>query len=288
MDASADSHPHASIRPFRRCGKPGRTQHWHTMTDTEDILRVTRPQPGCACLLLNRPQAMNALSLALRRALVDALATLARDDSVRVLVLTGAGKAFCAGLDLREIDPAAITGDAASDAATALANFPRPVIGAVNGAAITGGLELALACDVLLASSEARFADTHARIGVIPGWGMSQRLPRLIGIGRAKEMSFSGNFVGAEQAERWGLVNRVTAPQALMPQALALAADMASALPEMLPTYKRLIDDGCARSFAEGMALEQAATREWAASLTPELLRARREAVQARGRTQAG
>ncbi|MES2250578.1 MAG: enoyl-CoA hydratase [Pseudomonadota bacterium] len=259
-----------------------------TDNDADNILLLTRPQDGCACLTLNRPQAMNALSLALRRALVRTLDTLAQDDSVRVLVLTGAGRAFCAGLDLREIDPGAITGDTGTDVATALANFPRPVIGAVNGAAITGGLEVALACDLLIASSEARFADTHARIGVIPGWGLSQRLSRLIGIARAKEMAFSGNFVGAEQAERWGLVNRVTAPEQLMPQALALAADIASALPEMLPIYKRLIDDGHARSFAEGMALEQAATRDWAASLTPEVLRARREAVQARGRAQKG
>ena len=257
------------------------------MNDTQDVLRITRPQPGCACLTLNRPQAMNALSLALRRTLVDALAALARDESVRALVLTGAGKAFCAGLDLREIDPAALTSGADADVATAVASFPRPVIGAINGAAITGGLELALACDVLLASSEARFADTHARVGVIPGWGLSQRLPRRIGIGRAKEMAFSGNFVNAEQAERWGLVNRVTPPHELMPQALALAADMADAAPGMLVAYKRLIDDGFARPFAEGMALEQAATREWAASLTPQLLRERREAVQARGRAQA-
>lgn len=252
----------------------------NTPASDDDILLLTRPQDGCACLTLNRPQAMNALSLALRRALVRTLDTLAQDDSVRVLVLTGAGRAFCAGLDLREIDPGAITGDAGTDVATALANFPRPVIGAVNGAALTGGLEVALACDLLIASSEARFADTHARIGVIPGWGLSQRLSRLIGIARAKEMAFSGNFVGAEQAERWGLVNRVTTPEQLMPEALAL--------PEMLPVYKRLIDDGHARSFAEGMALEQAATREWAASLTPEVLRARREAVQARGRAQKG
>ena len=93
-----------------------------------DILLLTRPQDGCACLTLNRPQAMNALSLALRRALVRTLDTLAQDDSVRVLIVTGAGRAFCAGLDLREIDPGAITGDSSTDVATALANFPRPVI----------------------------------------------------------------------------------------------------------------------------------------------------------------
>ena len=255
--------------------------------DTE-VLLLTRPQEGCVCLTLNRPQAMNALSAALRAALIRTLDELADDKSVRVLVLTGAGKAFCAGLDLREIDPGAFGGEARRDLVATLAAFPRPVIGAINGVAVTGGFELALGCDILIASTQARFADTHARIGVIPGWGLSQRLSRLIGIARAKEMAFSGNFVGAGQAERWGLVNRVTEPDRLMPEALALAADIASALPDIMPVYKRLIDEGFGRSFEEAMGLEQATSREWSGSLTPELLRARREAVQSRGRSQSG
>lgn len=252
------------------------------------LLLVTRPQPGCACIVLNRPEAMNALSTALRHALVAALDELAADDSVHVLILTGAGKAFCAGLDLRELGRNAIDITSRSnDPVTALANFPRPVIGAINGAAITGGFELALACDILLASSEARFADTHGRVGVMPGWGLSQKLSRLIGIGRAKELSFSGNFLGAEQAERWGLVNRVTSPDQLMPQALALAADIAGALPELLRPYKRLVDEGYALPFGEAMELERAASARWAADLKPEVLEARREAVRLRGQQQA-
>ena len=252
---------------------------------TDDLIQLSSPHPGCVCLTLHRPQAMNALSRALRQTLADTLDRLAADDSLRVLVLTGAGRAFCAGLDLREIDASALGGKAA-DPVAALRRFPRPVIGAINGAAITGGLELALACDVLLASTEARFADTHARVGVVPGWGLSQKLPRLIGISRAKEMSFSGNFVGAEQAERWGLVNRVVPPAELLPQAFALAADMASALPDMVLAYKRLIDDGFATTLAEGLALEQSASQRWAAALPTDALRARGAEVQARGRTQ--
>lgn len=255
-----------------------------TTPDT-DLLVLSTPWPGCVCLTLNRPRTMNALSRALRQALADTLDRLAADDSLRVLVLTGAGRAFCAGLDLREIDAAALGGEAA-DPVAALQRFPRPVIAAINGAAITGGLELALACDVLIASTEARFADTHARVGVIPGWGLSQKLPRLIGIARAKEMAFSGNFVGAEQAERWGLVNRVTAPDDLLPQAFALAADMASALPAMVSTYKRLIYEGFAGTLGDGLALEQAASHRWAAALPTDALRAQGAATQARGRTQ--
>ena len=257
------------------------------MSTSGELLQLSTPSPGVACLTLNRPQAMNALSLALRQAIADAVDRLAADPAVRVLVLTGAGRAFCAGLDLREIDGIAL-GNAKADPVLALQRFGRPIIGAINGAAVTGGLELALACDVLIASTQARFADTHARVGVVPGWGLSQKLPRLIGIGRAKEMSFSGNFVGAEQAERWGLVNRVVAPEDLLPQAFALAADMASALPEVVQIYKQLIDGGYAGSLADGLVEEKAASRRWAQSLDTAQLRARREEVQARGRTQAG
>ncbi|KQP13142.1 enoyl-CoA hydratase [Pseudorhodoferax sp. Leaf267] len=256
------------------------------MTIPTELLQLSTPHPGCVCLTLNRPQAMNALSRALRQELADSIDQLATDASLRVLVLTGAGRAFCAGLDLREIDGSALGGNEA-DPVAALLRFPRPVIGAINGAAITGGLELALACDVLIASTEARFADTHARVGVIPGWGLSQKLPRLIGIARAKEMAFSGNFVGAEQAERWGLVNRVVAPEELLPQTFALAADMAGALPDMVLAYKQLIDEGFAGTLGDGLVMERARSRDWAAVLTADALRARGAAVQARGRTQA-
>jgi enoyl-CoA hydratase len=255
------------------------------MSTSDDLLQLSSPQAGCVCLTLNRPQAMNALSRALRQQLAQTVDRLADDASVRVLVLTGAGRAFCAGLDLREIDAGALGGQAA-DPVAALLRFPRPVIGAINGPAVTGGLELALACDVLLASTEARFADTHARVGVIPGWGLSQKLPRLIGMSRAKEMAFSGNFIDAEQAERWGLVNRVTAPEALLPQALALAADMASALPDLVHHYKQLIDAGFAGTLHDGLALEQATSHHWAAGLSTDALRARGEATQARARHQ--
>lgn len=160
------------------------------------------------------------------------------------------------------------------------------MIAAVNGAAVTGGFELALACDVLLASTQARFADTHARIGVIPGWGLSQKLGRMIGISRAKEMAFSGNFIDAATAERWGLVNRVVAPEALLPTALALAVDIATALPGMLGAYKRVIDDGMRLPLGESRELEAQRSRDWAAAQSPEALAARRDALQARGHAQ--
>lgn len=254
------------------------------------VVQVTRPQPGCALVALNRPHARNGLSLALRRELLRVLEELARDADLRAVVLTGAGEAFCSGLDLRELadaDPAAAVAQALQDdPAMALARFPCPVIGAVNGAAVTGGLELAIACDVLIASDRARFADTHARVGVLPGWGLSQKLQRLIGASRARELSFTGNFIDARRAEAWGLINRVVPHDELLPAALQLAADMASCLPGALRAYKRLMDDGAALPLDAALRLEKERSKEWAGSLTAAAMADRPRAVVHHGRTQ--
>ncbi len=235
-----------------------------------DVLISDRPVPGCARLTLNRPSAMNAMSLELRRALATAFDDLEKDPDVRVVILTGAGRAFSAGLDLKEIgshpDAASLViPQPSDDPLAAMARFSGPVIGAINGVAMTGGFELALACDVLIASTQARFADTHVRVGVLPGWGLSQRLPRLIGPLRAKELSLTGRFLDAAEALAWGLVNRVVEPDDLLPQSLALARQMLDARPDMLIAYKRLIDDGLGMSFAEGQALEKQRSIAWAA-----------------------
>jgi enoyl-CoA hydratase len=244
-----------------------------------------------AILTLNRPEAMNALSAAMRAELAETIEQTAADEAVRVLILTGAGdRAFTAGLDLKEVAKVGLPRSAGTnqDPVVALGACPKPVIGAVNGVAITGGFELALACDILIASTHARFADTHVRVGVVPGWGLSQRLSRRIGISRAKEMSLSGNFIDAETALAWGLVNRVVAPEALLVEALRLAQDIASCDPTTVLRYKALIDDGFALPFGDAMALEAARARAANVNVTPEGVAARREAVQARGRDQAG
>jgi enoyl-CoA hydratase/carnithine racemase len=259
----------------------------------EPVLLVERSE-GIAALTLNRPKAMNALSRELRAALVAALDDAGRDPETGVVILTGAGRAFSAGLDLKELGGETAGGGDVGEAVApgsiidAMARCDRPIIGAINGFAITGGFELALACDVLIASTEARFADTHARVGIMPGWGLSQRLSRLIGISRAKELSLTGNYLGAADAAAWGLVNRVVAPDELLPACRALARDMLSCVPEVLRAYKHVIDAGYATTFADGLRLETEANREHARRLTPADIAARRAAVQARGRTQSG
>jgi enoyl-CoA hydratase len=261
----------------------------------EQVLLVER-RDGIATLTLNRPRSMNALSAELREALAEAFAELGADRETKVVILTGAGeRAFCAGLDLKELGGEAGTAPDASaavgrdsDPVRVMEAFDRPIIGAINGVAITGGFEIALACDVLIGSTAARFADTHARVGIMPGWGLSQRLSRVIGIYRAKELSLTGNFLSAEQAERWGLLNRVVEPASLLDICRQLAEDMISCQPGMVPAYKDVIDRGFAASFAEGRAIEREANRAHMSEVTPERIAAARSQVQARGREQSG
>ncbi|HZR81031.1 MAG TPA: enoyl-CoA hydratase [Candidatus Binatia bacterium] len=260
----------------------------------EPVLKVERSE-GIATLTLNRPQAMNALSGELRRALVTAFREVAGERDTAVLILTGAGRAFSAGIDLKELGGEA--GDAsARDAEVAIAGgdlvgamlaVPQPIIGAINGFAITGGFEVALACDVLIASTEARFADTHARVGIMPGWGLSQRLPRAIGIYRAKELSLTGNYLDAQRAYEWGLVNRVVAPDELIPACRAIARDMMSCEPDVVRSYKRIIDQGFATTFGEGLRLEDEASRAHMRGVTRDAIAARRAGIQQRGRSQS-
>ena len=248
---------------------------------------------GIAVVTLNRPEAMNALSKTLRSELYKAMVALDADDEVSVVILTGAGtRAFTAGLDLKELgsEPGAMGAANAEGAdenpVKAIELCRKPVIGAINGVAITGGFEVALACDVLIASENARFADTHARVGIMPGWGLSQKLSRLIGLYRAKELSLTGNFLDAKTACDWGLVNRVVPADELLTVAKKLAADMATIPVETLSFYKSIIDEGYGLAFGDAMALENRRSSANNRAVTPEAVEARRAAIQARGRTQ--
>lgn len=261
---------------------------------SEPVLLVSRDE-GISTFTLNRPRAMNALSRELRAALAGAFREAAADPEVGAVVLTGAGeRAFCAGLDLKELagedggggPGATLAGGADLDVIGAMEALDRPILGAVNGVAVTGGFELALACDVLVASTHARFADTHARVGILPGWGLSQKLSRLVGIHRAKELSLTGNFLEAERALAWGLVSRVVEPAELLSTCRALARDMLSCEPDALRAYKRLIDEGFGMPYADARRLEARASREHARGLTSEAVAGRRRAVQERGRAQ--
>lgn len=265
----------------------------------EQVLLIERAD-GIATLTMNRPDARNALNSALRNALLAAFRELTSDASVRAVILTGAGKAFSAGLDLKEMGE---RGPGAGDSSgggsgtggsginyglvETIERFPHPVIGAINGFAITGGFELALACDVLVGCPETRFADTHARVGILPGWGLSQKLARLMGPWRAKSVSFTGNFISAEEAERWGLLARVVPSDQLMATSRQLATDMLSCVPGAVEGYKRMIDEGYAINYGDSRALEVKLSNEHIRSVSAKDIAERRAGVVARGRAQS-
>ena len=219
-------------------------------------------EAGVALVTLNRPEANNALNRDLSEAIINTFTDLAESDSVRAIVLTGSGRAFCAGVDLKALtdEPELLSSGLglgpSSPIVVALEQCRQPIIGAVNGAAVTGGFELALACDFLFASDQARFADTHARVGILPGWGLSQKLSRIIGINRAREMSLTGNFIDAHRAEAWGLVNRVCKPEQLVDEALACAAQMADSDPKAVFALKALMNDGVKQTLGDALELE--------------------------------
>lgn len=248
---------------------------------------------GVATITLNRPEAMNALSRALRAELCAACQDVSSDKSIHALIITGSGeRAFTAGLDLKELGESGLgpanDRDAGTNPVFALTEMPIPVIGAINGVAITGGFELALACDIRIASANARFADTHARVGITPGWGLSQKLSRFVGLSRACELSFTGQFLDARTACDWGLVNHVYQPDELMPAALALARDMTTIDRDFLKIYKNLIMTGFDRNLAEGMAYEHQLSVPYNAGVSMDEVENRRLAIIERGRKLKG
>ncbi|MBT2301981.1 enoyl-CoA hydratase [Variovorax paradoxus] len=249
-------------------------------------LRVTRSDAGFATIVLNRPEKLNTLSIALRRELAEAVAALEADPGVHVLILTGEGRAFTAGMDLDEWD--ADGGVAARayelDAVKALQQFSGPLIGAINGMAITGGLEIALSCDLLLASSEARFADTHVKVGLLPGWGGSARLLRRVGIARAKEIALTGGFFSAAEAHAWGMVNHVYAPERLQGEAEALALRMLQNPPAGLIAYKRLLDAESGCTLEESLRIEREASVASNRAVTRQEIESRLARLRRQGR----
>lgn len=253
-----------------------------------DLLKTHRDGP-VVTVTMNRPEQLNALSLALEDELRRCFRALSADDSLRAIVLTGAGRAFSAGVDLKELaaDPAAKSQriwhgpDSLSGIMRAC---PHAIITAVNGFAITGGLELALLGDIVLASDQAQFADTHARVGITPAWGLTQVLPRLIGVNRAKQMSLTGEYVRADKAAAWGLVNETTPAGHLMTRALELAKDASDVDPVAAARIKGLIEESAEMTYSEGLAREIEVFDDHMPAVRQDDIGANRERVQARAR----
>jgi enoyl-CoA hydratase len=250
-----------------------------------------------ATLTMNRPEARNALNQELMHALWDAVAGAGADPDVDVIILTGADPAFSAGVDLKEaageLPPSAESrapGEGPARDPNGLFRFlpvvDTPIIGAINGVAVTGGLEVALQCSFLVASDRARFADTHARVGVMPGGGITVFMAESMGLRRALELSLTGNFLNAEEALRYGLVNHVVAHDELLPFARSLAGDIVSndqtSVRRLHRHYRQL---GGAASLEQAHLLEGYMAETWTPGMSQ--VAARRTEVIARGRSQS-
>lgn len=266
-----------------------------TLRTAPDSVVLLDIEDRIATVTLNRPAARNALSSEVLRLLPQLMLVANDDDDVDVVILTGADPAFCAGLDLKELGSTGGNLGSSSNERRAddaprsrrgpFPDMDKPVIGAINGVAITGGFELALNCDFLVASENAKFGDTHARVGVMPGWGLTVLLPQAIGVRRAREMSFTGNFLSAEEAFGWGLVNHVVPHADLLPMAHQLARDIVGndqpGVRQIRRTYAEIHAD------TEGWAIEGRDGARWQKEqFAPEKVAARRAAIQERGRVQ--
>ncbi len=240
-----------------------------------------------ATITLNRPEARNALSSEMLRLLPERLADAERDDGVDVIILTGTDPAFCAGLDLKELGSSGgnLGGGGSSRDRGPFPRLTKPIIGAINGVAVTGGFEIALNCDFLIASERAQFGDTHSRVGVMPGWGLTVLLPQAIGVRRAREMSFTGNFMRADEALACGLVNHVIAHDELLSFTRSIARDIcgneSNGVRQIRATYDAIAthDDDWETEARDG--------RAWLRTqFTPDKVEARRQQIQARGQQQ--
>lgn len=245
---------------------------------------------GIATITINRPEARNALSTHVLRDIRSSVQAAEADENVDVIILTGADPAFSAGVDLKEAGAggrARGSGDPVEGRRGPFPDHAKPLIGAVNGVAVTGGLELALQCDFLIASERARFADTHSRVGVQPGWGLTVLLPQAIGIRRARQMSSTGNYVHAGQALSWGLVNEVVAHDQLLPRCREIAADIGSNDQDNVRQLFATYDLVAAGTLDEGWVTEKTRSSEWPGNRwDPDEIEARRQAVIDRGRSQ--
>jgi enoyl-CoA hydratase len=223
---------------------------------------------GIATITLNRPEARNALNPELAAAFPAAITQCDERDDVLAIILTGADPAFCAGFDLRELS----TRERGTEPnppppyRAAIPPHSKPIIGAINGAAVTGGFEIALACDFLVASDRARFADTHARVGLLPGWGLTVMLPEAIGIRRAKQLSLSGAFLDARTALDWGLVNEVVPHDQLLARSREIAAQIAANPANAVQAVLALYDEVAEMAPPLAWTHENERARRWIAT----------------------
>ncbi|KAG6575117.1 putative enoyl-CoA hydratase 1, peroxisomal, partial [Cucurbita argyrosperma subsp. sororia] len=250
----------------------------------EKLILVNREPNGIAFVTINRPKSLNSLTRAMMADLAQAFKTLDRDESVRVIVLSGSGRAFCSGVDLTAAEDVfkGDVKDVEADPVVQMERCRKPIIGAVAGFAITAGFEIALACDILIAAKGAKFIDTHARFGIFPSWGLSQKLPRIIGVNKAREVSLTAMPLTAEEAERKGLVNHVVDGGELLKKTREIAEAILKNNQDLVLRYKSVINDGLKLDLGHALALEKERAHAYYTGMTKEQFKKMQEFIAGR------
>lgn len=253
-------------------------------TKSENLILVNRDPKGIAYVTINRPKSLNSLTRSMMADMAQAFKSLDRDDSVLVIILSGSGRAFCSGVDLTSAEDVfkGDVRDVETDTVAQMERCRKPIIGAISGFAVTAGFEIALACDVLVAAKGAKFIDTHARFGIFPSWGLSQKLSRIIGPNRAREMSMTATPITAEQGERWGLVNHVVEEGELLKKAREVAEAMIKNNQDLVLGYKAVINDGLKLDLGHALALEKERAHDYYNGMTKEQFKKMQEFIAAR------
>ncbi|XP_020108716.1 probable enoyl-CoA hydratase 1, peroxisomal [Ananas comosus] len=252
----------------------------------DELIVVERRSHGSAVAVvtINRPGALNSLTRPMMVALAGAFRRLDADDAVAAVVLAGRGRAFCSGVDLTAAEDVfkGDVKDPAADPVAAMAACRKPIVGAVAGFAVTAGFEIALACDLLVAGRDAKFVDTHAKFGIFPSWGLSQKLSRIIGPNRAREVSLTGMPITAEMAEKWGLVNHVVDSSEVLNKAIEIAEAITRNNRDMVLRYKSVINDGFKLDLAHALDLEKERAHSYYDGMTKEQFGKMQEFIRSR------
>ncbi|KAL9410150.1 hypothetical protein AB3S75_043997 [Citrus x aurantiifolia] len=253
-------------------------------TKSENLILVTRDPMGIAYVTINRPKSLNSLTRSMMADMAQEFKSLDKDESVLVIILSGSGRAFCSGVDLTSAEDVfkGDVKDVETDTVAQMERCRKPIIGAISGFAVTAGFEIALACDVLVAAKGAKFIDTHARFGIFPSWGLSQKLSRIIGPNRAREVSMAATPITAEQGERWGLVNHVVEEGELLKKARAVAEAMIKNNQDLVLRYKAVINDGLKLDLGHALALEKERAHDYYNGMTKEQFKKMQEFIAAR------
>lgn len=253
-------------------------------SSAEELILVNREPDGIAYVTINRPKSLNSLTKAMIGDLARAFKSLDGDDSVRAIIFSGAGRAFCSGVDLTAAEEV-FKGDVKDEEADTVVQMERcrkPIIGAIAGFAITAGFEIALACDILIASKGAKFIDTHARFGIFPSWGLSQKLSRIIGANKAREVSLTAMPLTAEVAEKLGFVNHVVEGSELLKKAREIAEAILKNNQDLVLRYKSLINDGLMLDLGHALSLEKGRAHDYYNGMTKEQFKKMQEFIAGR------